>query len=173
MTSFSNEGPNSLKDSSFPTAYIIYSHISPNSLEVYPRTIVHMLTSVKAAEKRADSLISWGFSYIYTAVDDAISHKQRCAGVIMRRWFMTFPVDILCYYSIMSSYSSLDHGPGFPVHYLPSTQQSIKKGPSSHGFKLSARWILWIGMIAFMTKCQKITKIISGIYYRIHLCHFI
>lgn len=42
---------------------------------------------------------------------------------------MTFPVDILCYYTIMSTYSSLDHGPGFTVHYLPGTQQSIKRGP--------------------------------------------
>lgn len=61
MTSFSNKASNSLKDSSFPTAYIIYSHISPNPLEVYPRTIVHMLTSVKAAENRVDYLISGAF----------------------------------------------------------------------------------------------------------------
>lgn len=58
---FSNKPSKSPKDSSFPTAYIIYSHISRNPLEVYPRTIVHMLTSVKAAENRADSLISWAF----------------------------------------------------------------------------------------------------------------
>ncbi len=31
--------------------------------------------------------------------------------------------------TIMSSYSSLDHGPGFPVHFLPSIQQSIKEDP--------------------------------------------
>lgn len=46
---------------------------------------------------------------------------------------MTFPVDILCYYTIMSSYSSLDHGPEFPVHYLQSTQQSIKKDHTLRG----------------------------------------
>lgn len=61
MTGFSNKASNSLKDSSFPTAYIIYSHISPDPLEVYSRTIVHMLTSVKAAENRADSLIPGAF----------------------------------------------------------------------------------------------------------------
>lgn len=70
----------------------------------------------------------------------------------MRRWFMTFPVDILCYYTIMSLYSSLDHGPGFPVHYLPSPQQSIRKDPSLMGLNYQQDGYY---RVQFMMECQK------------------
>lgn len=44
---------------------------------------------------------------------------------------------------LMSSCSSLDHGPGFPAHYMPTIKQSIKKDPPLVGLnytKLAAVW---------------------------------
>lgn len=79
----------------------------PNPLEIYPRTIVHMLTSVRAAENRADSLISWAFP-TFTLLWNTPFHTTTCAEIIISRWFMTFPVDILCYCTMMSCYSYLD-----------------------------------------------------------------
>lgn len=64
---------------------------------------------------------------------------------------MTFPMDVLEYYNIMSSYSSLDHDPVFPAHYLPSTNQ-LDRPPSSPGFKLPTKSVLMNGVLGFMGK---------------------
>lgn len=97
MTSFSNKASNPLKDSTFPTAYIIYIPQPTRGLPKDNRSHVDICQDSWEEGRQSDLM---GFSFVYTAVEYTISHKQRCAGVIMRRWFMTFPVDILFYYTI-------------------------------------------------------------------------
>lgn len=121
---FLNKASHSLKD--FLISFSSH-HMTPHlrqSPEVYPRTSVHMLAPVRAAENRAGSLILLGFFFssrpaVVHRCGNTTSHMQRYSEVVMSQCFMTFPWGHLYHCVIMSTYSS----PGG----LPGAQQRHKK----------------------------------------------
>ena len=93
-----------------------------------------MLTSVKAAENRADSLISWAFHTVTLLRTTPFHTSKGVCGGNNEEMVYDFPCGhLMLLHYLMSSYGSLDDGPGFTVHYLPSAQQSIKKDPPLMG----------------------------------------
>lgn len=93
---FLNKASGSLKD--FFISFTSH-HVTPHlrqSPEVYPRTSVHMLAPVRAAENRAGSLILLGFFFfsrptVLHCCGNTTSHMQRYSEVVMSQCFMTFP----------------------------------------------------------------------------------